>query len=172
MRCQTFHEKLEAFAAGELAPRLREKLESHLRTCSECRDALTRQQRLEALVRGVPETPVPDGFSSRVMARARLAHEAPAPVSRSTWKMAGWLEPQRRRPALVSAVALAAGLLIGVVMGQQTWQRSLGESGTGIQMLEGDPVAASGFSLLAGLGDRSLGEVFLRMTRVPDNGGT
>ena len=172
MRCQAIQEKLEAFTARELAPHLRKKIEGHLRTCSECRDALTRQQRLEALVRSVPETPVPDGFSGRVMARARLADEVPDPVSRSKWNVVGWLAPQRLRLGLVTAAALAAGLLIGVVMGQQTWQHSLGESGAEIQMVEGDPVAASELSLLAGLGDKSLGEVYLGMTRVPNNGGT
>ena len=169
MRCQTVRQKLEAYAGAELAPQVCERIEDHLRSCSGCREALARQKELEALVRSVPAPPVPDGFAGRVMAGARVRGELPRPVSRAGWRPFGWLEPERLRLGAGTAAALAAGLLIGGFMGRQTWQRSDVQSVAGDQMVEADPVTASGLSFLAGLGDSSLGEAYLGLTWAPDD---
>ena len=134
--------------------------------------ALARQKELETLVCSVPAPPVPDGFAGRVMARARLRGELPRPVSRSGWNAFGWLDPQRLRLGVGTVTALAAGLLIGAFIGGQTWQRSAVQLGVGTQVVEGDPVATSGFNSLTGLGDKSLGEAYLGLTWTPDNEGT
>jgi len=82
------------------------------------------------------------------------------------------LGPQRLRLGAGTAAALAAGLLIGGLMGSQTWQRWAVQIGPGDQMVEADPVGASGLSLLTGLGDKSLGEAYLGLTGLPNDEGT
>lgn len=166
MRCQTVRQKLEAYAAEEIAPQVRAGIEGHLQSCSGCRAALASQKELEALVRSVPAPPVPDGFAGRLMSGARVRVGSPRPVSPS-----GWLGPGRLGLGTGTAAALAAGLLIGGLMGGQTWQRSAVWTGAGNQVVEADPVGASGLGFLAGLGDRSLGEAYLGMTWAPDDEG-
>ena len=172
MRCQTVRQKLEAYLAEGIAPQVRERIEGHLRSCSGCREALARQKELEALIRSVPAPPVPDGFAGRVMAEARLRGELPRPVSLSGWKPLGWLGPHRLRLGAGTAAALAAGLLIGGLMGWQTSQRSAVQSVAGNQVAEADPVATSGLGFATGLGDKSLGEAYLGLTWAPDDEGT
>ena len=171
MRCQTVRQKLEAFAAAGVAPQVRERINGHLRSCSGCREALARQKELEALIRSVPAPPVPDGFAGRLMVRARVRGQTPRPVSRSGWKPLGLLGPQQLRLGAGTAAALAAGLLIGGFMGRQTWQRSAVQIGARNQVVEADPVGASGLSFLTGLGDKSLGEAYLGLTWAPDDEG-
>ena len=57
-------------------------------------------------------------------------------------------------------------------MGRQTWQRPAVQIGAGNQVVEADPVGASGLSFLTGLGDKSLGEAYLGLTWAPDDEGT
>ena len=105
------------------------------------------------------------------MARARVRWESPRPLSRSGWTPLGWLGPQRLRLGAGTAAALAAGLLIGGFMGRQTWQPSAVQIGAGNQVVEADPVGASGLSFLTSLGDKSLGEAYLGLTWAPEEEG-
>ena len=172
MRCPAVLEKLEAYAARELAPRARGQIEAHLRSCPACRRALARRKQLEAVVRAVPAPPVPDGFGDRVMVRARQGVKSPQPVPRSLWNPVCWLEPQRLHVGLAAMAALAAGLLVGVYLGQHTWQLSDQGSGGPTQVSPADPVAASGLGHLADFGDSSLAATYLSLTSAPDNQGT
>ena len=131
-----------------------------------------RQKELEALVRSVPAPPIPDGFADRLMARARLGGKVPRPVSRSPWKPLGWLKPQRFHTGLATTAALAAGLLVGVYLGQHTWQPSEQRSPRHTQMMQADPVAASSLGNLTGLGDDSLAAAYLGLTSAPNDPGT
>jgi len=172
MRCQTVRQKLEAYADAEVTPQVRERINGHLRSCLGCREALARQKELEALVRSVSAPPVPDGFAGRLMARARLVGEVPRPVSRSGWNPFDRLEPQRLRMGLAATAALAAGLLVGVYLGRHTWQPSDQRLGGHTQMMQADPVAASGLGSLTGLGDNSLAEIYLGLASAPNDPGT
>jgi len=169
MRCQTVRQRLEALAAEEVAPHVRKEMEGHLRSCSGCRAAWARQKQLATLIRSVPAPPVPDGFAGRLVARARVGRESARPVSPSGWRSLGWLGPRRLRLGMGTAAALAAGLLIGGLMGRQTWPRSAVQIGAGNQVVEADPVEASGLGFLTSLGDQSLGEAYLGLTWAPDD---
>ena len=103
------------------------------------------------------------------MARARLVGEVPRPVSRSRWNPFGWLEPQRLRMGLAATAALAAGLLVGVYLGQHTWRLSDQRSGARTPMMRADPVAASGLGYLTDSGDPSLAETYLSLASAPDD---
>lgn len=172
MRCHKVQQKLEAHAAGELAPQEQTRIEDHLRRCSLCQVALVRQQALQSLVANVPAPPLPDGFAGRVMAEARQQGRFRRRVPRVTWNGLGWLEPQRLRLAMGPVAALAAGLFIGAFMGWETWQGSAMQRGAGTQVAEGDFAAGPEVSLLTDLGDRSLGNAYLGLTRISGNEGT
>lgn len=172
MRCPAVLEKLEAYAARELAPRARARIEAHLRSCPACRRALARREQLEAVVRAVPAPPVPDGFADRVMVRARQGVKLPHALPRSLCHPLRWLEPQRLRTGLAAVAALAAGLLVGVYLGQHTWQPSDQGPRGPTRVSPADPVAASGLGHLADFGDSSLAEAYLSLTSAPDNQGT
>lgn len=171
MRCQAAKRKLEAYAAQEVTPRVRAGIEGHLRSCLACREALDRQKKLETLIRSVPAPPVPDGFAGRLMSRARVREESPRRVSPSEWKPLDRFGP-RRLSLGGTAAALAAGLLIGGLMGRQTGQHSAARTDAGQRAVESDPVGASDLGFLTSLGDKSLGEAYLGLTWAPDNEGT
>ena len=169
MRCQTVRQKLEAYAAEEVAPHVRKRISRHMRSCLECREALARRKELEVLLRSVPAPAVPDGFADRVMGKANVQGGIARPLSSSGRAPLGWLGPRQFRLGTGIAAALAVGLLIGGLMARQTWQRSVAEMSRGDQVIEADPVGASGLSFLAGLGDMSLGEAYLGLTGLPNN---
>jgi len=131
-----------------------------------------REQELEALIRSVPAPPVPDGFSGRLMARARMEGDRPHPASRSGWNPFGRLERHPLHTGLAATAALAAGLLVGVYLGQHTWQPSEQRSDGYARMTRADPVAASGLGYLTGRGDDSLAETYLGLTSTQNDPGT
>ena len=136
-----------------------------------CRDELARQEQLLALLRGdstIP--PVPEGFSGRVMAKARqrLAVRRPpdtAPASPRRW----WQSVSIPLRAEAAAV-LAAGLLIGVFMGQQTWQSA--HRATSRQATQADPSAVYQLDYLSDAPGGSLAESFLTLTGDSRGNGT
>jgi hypothetical protein len=68
--------------------------------------------------------------------------------------------------------ALAAGLFIGTFMGWETWQGSAMQRDAGTQVAKGNLAAGSDGSFLTDLGDRSLGNAYLGLTRISGNEGT
>ena len=108
-------EKIPAYALGALDPDELPDLEQHLRDCPRCRERLARYLRLrDALNVSVPDAPLPDGFTERLVERAipfetalapRMmprptpAPPAPARSSRLPWALA----------AACLLIALAAG---------------------------------------------------------------
>ncbi len=65
------HEKIGAYAIGALDRDEVPDVEAHLRECAECAQALAGYRRLPpALNLAVPDAPLPDGFSERLVRRA------------------------------------------------------------------------------------------------------
>jgi anti-sigma factor RsiW len=177
MRCKTVRDKLDRFVRQELAPRMRDRVEAHLKDCAGCRRHLAWQERLATLLAGPAEPPsVPEGFSDRLMAAARQRQAACRPVPGSLWRLR-WLSPSgtdghhARHGRLVAvgqkaaqAVALAGGLLIGVLMGQQTWQ--LLHPSMAQQNMQPDPVAVYQLDYLTEAPGGSLAQSYLTLTSV------
>ena len=117
MRCEKVQQKLDAYAANELTPAVREQVASHLAACEACRQALARQRELATLLRGVPAPPVPEGFAARLMAAAQerlAARKRPIPVFATPWRW--WTSvpvPMRLAAAAVLAISLSLGALMG-----------------------------------------------------------
>ena len=178
MRCKAVRNKLDRLSRQELAPRLRERVEAHLSVCADCRRHLAAQERLAVLLTNLPKPPaVPEGFGDRLMAAARAPRRSSGrrqagrqSMPGSLWRLR-WLSP----PASVGrkaaqAVALAGGLLIGVLMGQQTWRSAHPSSAQ--QTVEPDPVAVYELDYLTDAPGGSLAQCFLSLTNAPNHNGT
>jgi len=169
MRCDAVRKKLDRLARQELAPRLREPIEAHLSECSDCRRYLARQARLEVLLASGPEPPsVPEGFGDRLMAAARQ-RQANRPVLGLRRRIGRrWSSVPFGEHAARAAV-LAGGLLLGVVMGQQTWQSV--HPATARQTSQADPLAVYAMDSLSDAPGGSLAESYLALTTASNHSG-
>jgi anti-sigma factor RsiW len=73
---------LSAYRDGELNERLREQIALHVRACGACREELREFDRIDSLVRELPEIIAPENFTSEVIAKARAGF-APRPYGLS-----------------------------------------------------------------------------------------
>ena len=171
MRCDTVRKKLDRVARQELVPQLRESVEAHLRECEDCRRHWARQERLAAVLTNVPEPPaVPEGFGDCLMTAARQRRAASRPVPELRRRF-GWLRPSAPFGAQAArAAVLAGGLLLGVVMGQQTWQ-SVHPGGTQ-QASQTNPLAVYELDYLSDAPGGSLAQSYLILTAALNDNGT
>jgi anti-sigma factor RsiW len=166
MHCGKVQQRLDLFATKELAPSMHEEIEAHLESCPECRQALARLRRLEDLLTASSAPPVPEGFSARVVARAK---ERQAGVARSSPMPHGSLWPAWKRLGVSTgpAAALAVGLFVGMFMGQETW-RVVDRPVPAVMAGLADPLAASGFEYLVEPGGNSLAQAYVQLTTAAD----
>lgn len=162
MRCREVQQKLGSLGTREIASSVRERIEGHVRSCAECREAQARLRRFEDLLTAAPAPPVPEGFAARVVARAK---EQQVDVARSKpvrhlSLRAAWT---RFELAAGTAAALAAGVSFGVFLGYQTWQSAAQHSST-VATQSAELLASSGFDLLAESRGDSLAETYLQLT--------
>lgn len=165
MRCREVQQKLDLLDTQELTSSEREGIEAHLESCAGCRAALLRLRRLEDLLAASPTPPVPEGFAAQVVARAKeqqaaVARRAPRP----RFAQLGW---NRIRFSAATAAALAAGLMLGLFMGRQTWWSGAQQPAAAASQ-PADLLAASGFEYLVEPGGDSLAQAYLRLTSGPD----
>ena len=128
MTCRQAEPLLAHAADGTLDGDRRAALDDHLQGCAACRDALVAQRAARALLAARPVTPVPAGFSARVM--AALPERQPAPTALR------WLDALDWRTWTLRLAPLAGALFVGAALG-------LGPSG------EATPAGAVDFSELA-----------------------
>jgi anti-sigma factor RsiW len=123
MRCVIVQNMLDRYRRQELAPGLQEQIEAHINECEECRGCLARQERLAIVLKNTPESPsIPEGFSERLLVVARERQATQRPVPESIWRMR-WLRSSTSLGMKAAQTAvLVGGVLIGVLMGQQTWR--------------------------------------------------
>lgn len=166
MRCSEVQQKLDLFTTQEVSSSARERIETHLESCEECRQALARLRRFEDLFSASPAPPVPEAFAARVVARAkqRQADAASLPLAPRGRSRPGW---ERVRLSAGTAAALAAGLFLGIFMGHETW-RAVGQQALDAGTRLADPLAASGFEYLVEPGGDSLAQAYLGLTTATD----
>ena len=168
MRCSTVRKKLDPYALQEVAPRVRASIEAHLSECPDCQAYLVRQERLASLLEDVPKPPgVPENFGDRLMAAARQ-RQAGRPVPDSRRRVGRRWVPVPLGEYVARAAVLATGLLVGVLMGQQTWQ-SVHAAGAR-QTSQADPLATYADSL-SDTPSGSLAESYLALTTTPNHKG-
>lgn len=162
MRCRAVQQKLDLHAGQGLAPSVQRQVEAHLRNCPACRDARERLERLRVLLEAVPATPVPEGFAERVLARVGQRESTAGRGGFDRSRRALW---RQVRAGVGTAAALAAGLLLGLFLGHETWQATADSPG---QIRQTDPLAVSGLDFLIGPGDDTLAQTYLQLTSSRD----
>lgn len=171
MRCKTVRNLLGRSIRDELAPRIQTRVAAHVRRCPECRRAVAAQERLESLLASVPQPPaVPDGFGDRVLAAARQRSAAQRPVPGGIWRR-HWASPtSAMKRTAVQTLALAGGLVLGLLMGQQTWRSA--QSWKSPPDVLPDPTAVYELDYLADAPAGSLAQSFLSLTDGRNHNGT
>jgi anti-sigma factor RsiW len=166
MYCHRAQALLDRYVNEGLTADEREPFENHLRDCRACQQQLEGLQRLLAALHSDPAPPVPEGFVGRVMASAKeqeaivgRTRRASTDSSRSMWK---WVESFGG-----IAAALAAGLTVGVFMGEQT-QRAGPQQGIATTTAEAAPLVESGFEYFVDPGGESLAQAYLGLTTTSD----
>ncbi len=167
MRCKTIQDNFDLYLAEGLRATDQMRVEAHLRSCPVCRDELARLKQLLALLKSdsyVP--PVPEGFSSRLMAKARQRLAARQPSEMSVpWSVRRWWTSVSFPMRAEAAAMLAASLLIGVLMGQQTWRSA--HPSNPQQAMQADPLAAYAFDYLSDAPGDSLAGTYLALMGNP-----
>ena len=167
MRCKVIQRKFDLYLAEGLAATERKQIEAHLHSCPDCRAELARQEQLLALLKGDwPIPPVPDGFSIRLMnkARQRLTAQQPSEMS-VPWGLRRWWTSISLPMRAEVAATLAAGLLIGVFLGQQTWQSA--HRPTPRQAAQNDPLEFYTINYLTDAPGDSLAGTYLALMGSP-----
>jgi len=166
MRCKTIQQKLDLFLAEELTATGRKQVEAHLQSCADCRAELARLKQLLALLKGdAALPPVPEGFSSRLMAKAKERLAARRPPETVPSSLRRWWTSVSFPTRAEAAAMLAAGLLIGVFLGQQTWHSA--RPSTPQQAAQADPLTAYAFDYLGDGPSDSLAGAYLALTDSP-----
>ncbi len=164
MRCRRAQERLEAYLAeGEHALSVpeRERLEAHLKGCSECRHELSTLRRLRELLADMPTPAVPEGFAGRVVARAKALQREAAP--RQAPVRPEWRAWRRLRLAPGTAVALAVGLALGAYLGNDVWHDDA-RQWQASEAQQADALTGAGFGRLVVDYDDSLAQAYLDLT--------
>lgn len=99
-------EALPELMDGELAERRRAEVEAHLKDCGPCRAELAKLREVSALVRALPERPLPAGFLHRLQ-RRRREEQAPAASRKPRYLLP--------LPARLAAFALSS-LIVSLVI--------------------------------------------------------
>jgi len=162
MRCREVRNKLDLFVMQELTTAEFARIEAHLEGCGACREALAKARRLEELLLAAPVPPIPEEFAGQVLARARMQRSRAArPKPRWRFEHPVW---KKAVGSMATAAALAAGILLGIAMGDQTWRSGRSEAAH----QPGDLLAVSNLESLVEPGGDSLAEAYLSLTTAGD----
>jgi negative regulator of sigma E activity len=146
MECAEFQMDASALIDGELTEAERTRLEAHLQTCHECRDAVSRFENSSLQLRGLATPCAPTFITDPAM---RLVRAMPRETTLPWIQRIGqFLSEPFLRPITISAMGLTAAVVLGVVvvsvqLGQNT-------SGVGAiatnesQISAGDPYHLAG----------------------------
>mgnify|MGYP000126744046 CR=1 FL=1 len=105
--------QLSAYLDRELTPEEARAVERHLDGCPACREELEALRQTRALLRALPERPLPEDFWPEL--RRTLQRQAAAPRARGLTALGAWVDALRRRPAPALAV-LAIVVLVAVTL--------------------------------------------------------
>jgi len=162
MRCQYVKQKLDRYIQGDLPGPISKKVERHLHKCRNCTAALSRIKKLEGLFEDTPLPPVPEGFSERLMRRARrrqYLQQATGPAVIKLWE---WFSRTGLKKSAAAAV-LIVGLAIGMLMGWDTWQSSAIQSVGKSQMVQIEPTAIYNLDYLTDAPRGSMADAYLTL---------
>jgi anti-sigma factor RsiW len=166
MRCEVVTKSLDLFLTQTLAPALRDELESHLASCTACRERLERLERLAAVFAADARIlPVPAGFRDRVMSRAQDRTSRDGAIHRPARTLRDWWASLPLPVRVGWAASLAAGLLIGTFLGRQTWNIADQGSTLATSSSRSDTGALGELDYLTDSPGDPLAQTFLALTR-------
>ncbi len=165
MRCRRIREQLDAYLAGAphgLPMPDRNRVDAHLAGCAACRRERSRRRALGELLAAAPVPPVPEGFSGRVLARAKALPRGAEPRQAA---LPGFGAHAWRRVRLLAgaASALAAGLALGAFLGNDVWRASSAHPQPA-EVRQADVLSGAGFGRLVVDYDDSLAQAYLELT--------
>lgn len=162
MQCRQVQTLIDRYVSEGLLPDERSLFESHLQSCPSCQEQLHELRVLLALLRSAPAPPpVPEGFADRLMAKARQqVRPVPAGISRPVWAV--WWRSVASPRFANAAGAVAAGLLLGIVMAQQTWRYS--ENAGHYRPPQASPEVVYELDFLSGSPGGSFADAYLNLT--------
>jgi anti-sigma factor RsiW len=105
MKCTKARNLMSPYLDRELDGAGREKLETHLGACGECRAAYAAMEQVHGIFAQAERAAAPFGFSTRVTALARSSERSPASLFPFAMKLAA------------EAIAVAAVVALGVLSG-------------------------------------------------------
>lgn len=108
MTCRQAEPLLARAADGTLDADRRAALALHVVACADCREALNAQHATRELLAARPDTPVPPGFATRVMANL---------AERDAGRVPGWLEAVNWQAWTLRLAPVAAALFVGAAIG-------------------------------------------------------
>ncbi len=159
MRCDRARKSMDRYLIEGLSREERAAFEAHLDVCQDCQRRIDSLRRLVAVLQGEPVPPLPDHFADRVMARARREGQSFRPTSGVRRAVRLWWEEANVASIANAAAAVAAGLLLGLVLGEQSWQRVV-ERPT----IHRDSEALESLDFLSGNSGMSFTETYLSLT--------
>jgi anti-sigma factor RsiW len=169
MQCRRAQGLIDMYAGEEIPTAHRAALEAHLAACSACREHQARLEKLLALLRRIPPLPpVPEGFNDRLLARARQRREMPPRVPAVRPRLRDWWDFLRAPQTAGAVGAIAAGLLLGVLMGQQASREWSTATVAAPEALPVDLLGGHGLDLLSGSPRGSFTDAYLSLTSQPD----
>ena len=161
MDCQHFAKHLHAYVDGAVQPEMGAAMQAHAASCPSCRRQVEALTQLGAVLRtAAPNSPVPEGFAGRVMARA-VAQKAPAPLRLLPWLPSfDWWQEMAGPARAAAAAVLIAGLALGAVMG---WDANRNGRTPSPVATQPDALAAYNLDYLAEASDGSLAQVVMAL---------
>lgn len=115
MTCGKIQSALQSVVDGAATRAEREAVDAHVEHCAACAQALVESRQLLGMLAGLPARRVSDDFERNL--QAALRDTTPAPRSVAWWeRFRLQFEWRLRMPAMVTAGALAAGMVAALVM--------------------------------------------------------
>lgn len=164
MNCEHVRNKLNAYMDAELPEATVEKITIHLEACQDCSKVFSRLQNLTHILAEVSIPEVPKGFADRVLAHVyghstSITSKQRTHVSVFRWWSPRFLTTQRAAAAAV----LIVGLVIGALMGRDTWQSPVTQSGGKLQMAQVETTDIYKLDYLTDVPKGSLADAYLTL---------
>jgi len=163
MRCEEVQQQLREFSTGELPMDVRQTVQAHLSECAACCAELAKVDALAGFLTGAQAPPVPSGFASRVLSKARQRQEA----NPAAWNLMRWWRVTSAPMHAAAAAVLVFGLGTGALISWSTWQPSAAPP---VQASQTDLLASYNVDYLTDAPNGSLAQTYLALVSSAQEG--
>ena len=122
MNCKKVLSRLQAYVDGEMPAKLMSEMEEHLGGCPSCRGQVEHIRQVGGILDSLDVPPLPEGFSTRVMAEARK--RAPLAKEKESffpldWQPLQWLLDLSAPMRLAASAVVLLACLLGMLMSKE-----------------------------------------------------